>query len=160
MMSYTPLTKAKFLGRQDLGLTVDTEAQLAQTTLLEGSWDYLPAFLNQQHVKTALTSGSNTLSLKSLGPGGNARLLEIPSDGLVGWAESGGTKPTLDLVKGDFKYLWIKFNAASTGTPTYYSIQGDTLTLFPTPNANCDIYVSGVFADVDWDSMSNTDPPT
>ncbi|MBF0212376.1 MAG: hypothetical protein HQM00_02290 [Magnetococcales bacterium] len=138
-------------------MIVDTEFLLAQTQVLEGSGDYLPAFLYQQNVKTGITSGTNTLSLKALGTGGTTRLLGIPHDGLVGWAATGGTKPTVELVNGENKFLWIKFNAAAADTPSYYSIQGDTMTLFPTPNANCDIYINGMFADVDWDSMANTD---
>ncbi|MBF0212377.1 MAG: hypothetical protein HQM00_02295 [Magnetococcales bacterium] len=154
----TPYTKtqikaliaSRWGGRSDTDTIVDFEMQLAQTMTLEGTAGFLPSFLIKT-VSSTLTSGTATLSLKAFNAN---RVLRIGENGRVMWGASGATAGTIELIRATHAQLFAKYGT-NTGTPAAFAIDGDTLTLFPTPNANCVIFITAHFQDTAWTDVAS-----
>ncbi|MBF0214945.1 MAG: hypothetical protein HQM00_15520, partial [Magnetococcales bacterium] len=131
--------------RSDLDASTDYEMQLAQTMTLEGTAGFLPSFLIKT-VSSVQESGVATLSLKAFNA---SRVLRIGESGRVMWGAEGASAGTIELIRAPHTQLFAKYGA-NAGTPAAYAIDGDTLTLFPTPDANGKIFITGHFQDTSW----------
>jgi len=74
----------------------------------------------------------------------NQRYLPLPSDFLLEWDDYPMTRydstqsdPYIELTKDEFNYLQARFKGESAGKPTYYSLAGNQIDFFVTPD---DVY--------------------
>ena len=119
------------LGRQEANTYLIAQAELELTLIQETleAGAFLPWFLLSDETTLNFTANNRSVSLSS----GFLREFE---DFPVYLYDAADDDPYTKLEKDEFDYLEARYGDAGTGTPHSYSLQGDQLQLFLTPDAN------------------------
>jgi len=130
----------RFGTRTDIDTAITDALEYAEEFVLAKGPE-LPRF-SLELVNTQGSSGTFTYSLDAL-EGGSASLVRVAEDGGVLWAVDAASAPTVKLLSAGYNENFAKFQGAASASSTHYSIVGRKIYLFPTPDANFELFTFG-----------------